>query len=204
MNDSKAKAPPTPAQLAHYERMREVAKANRMSETKTDETSPFNGLSEEQKARLAHDYAEAQGLELVSKAVAGVKVIDPATPDTTGLDYLGTGLDPWMGAIIEPGWKHSLVPDPPSGSGLPSNKLKYQRMGYKIAPAPADILAEWNENRRWVMRLPQAVYDARVAKSREDSLAQRVASHETDGGESGLEVTQSTQAKKALAELMNG
>lgn len=195
----------TPAQLAADEKKREAHRLKLMEETKSDETTAaFQGLTDEQKAQFAREYAAEQGLELVSKAVAKVVQIDPATPDNTDLDYMGTGFDPWMGAIIEPGWHHVKVTEHPVGSQLPSNKLKFSRMGYKVAPAPPEVAKDWEENRSWVMRIPQKVYDQRVEESKARSRSNRAAAHEVDGSEVGMVVTKSEQGRKSLAELLNG
>jgi hypothetical protein len=130
-----------------------------------------------------------------------IQKVDPKSKDETQLSHYHAMSDPWQGAIIEDGWHYVKVSE--HHQVTKGNRLKFLRMGYKIAPAMTpDILKDWDEARSWIMRIPQEVYDARVAESKRRSQEQRNSSMQAS--DSNVIVQKSEQKKTSLAELTNG
>lgn len=123
-------------------------------------------------------------------------------PDVTQVARINGAMDPFMGVPLEAGWHYVRVAEHQPGLGLPSNKLKFLRMGYEIAPCDPETRAIMDEGKMWVMRIPQEIYDARVAASREQSKANRSASKRPPSP--NMIVTQDESVRKSLDEIMGG
>lgn len=130
-----------------------------------------------------------------------VAVVDRDTPDPTTLDYTNHGIVPFLGAVIEDGWHYVTVAEHPAALALGSNKVKFLRMGYEIAPADPDTRAMWDEAKQWAMRIRQEIYDARVARSRQQSKENAAAKTSNVNESEGLHVVRSESTKKSLADL---
>lgn len=134
-------------------------------------------------------------------------VVPAVGPDSTQNIYAATAMDPFHGAIIEVGWRYIRVVEHPPALGLPSAKLEAFRLGYKVAPAPADVLESWDEAKAWTMRCPQALWDARKAANDARARDQRGASKSPDNPNQVVVTDvhkRTSRADLGLAEAMNG
>jgi hypothetical protein len=129
---------------------------------------------------------------------AGIVEDDPIIrDDDSNVSFTATAADPFMGAIIEDEYHYVKVAEHKAGINLPSNKQKFLRMGYSIAPARKSIRDVWDESQHWVMRIPKEVYDRRQQEFR--AMAHENASSTPLDAE--FEVLQNQQKKVSLADM---
>lgn len=129
---------------------------------------------------------------------AGIVEDDPIVrDDDSNVSYIATAADPFMGAIVEDDYHYVKVAEHKVGINLPSNKMKFLRMGYTIAPARQSVRKIWDESQHWVMRIPQAEYDRRKQAFRE-AAADNASAKLVDAE---FEVLQNQQKKVSLADM---
>ena len=129
-----------------------------------------------------------------------VEIVRDDEGDTSQLAYFAMAQDPWLGAIIEDGYRHIIVTEHQAALGLGSNLISCRQLGYTIAPAPVDVRKRWDESKRWVMRIPQALYDQRKAGDRARAAANRGAV----ANPTNTTLVDHTKGKVSLNDLTNG